>query len=421
MNTKKRYIVGMLAIVFQAPANAESNSIERGKYLSTAADCYACHTAPGGEPYAGGLPFKTPFGTVYSTNITPSKDNGIGNYTFEDFSGAIHDGTSPKGNLYAAMPYTSFVGMTTEDTIALYDYFMTIDASEQPNRENNMMFPANIRAGLKVWNLVNHQSQEEALARTQTNVKSHKWQRGEYVLNTLGHCGECHTPRNIMMAIDKDRHYEGAMIGDVWAPNITADSLLENGWSSKDVKELLSTGYSRKGTVVGEMYTAVYHSLSKFNNEDLESAAIYLLNSDKENLGKSLIYNKLDASTAYEPSSRIKEGRETYLAFCSTCHGVNGEGKPGFAPGMQGNGTLAQSNYNNTFSSILYGIKPQYYSQTVAFNKMDGFNRYLNDEDLQGLINYLNYSFTNKNRVLSKERVSEIRTKVMENKANATH
>ena len=254
---------------------AESNNElqEKGKYLSKLADCYACHTKDGGEPYAGGLPFNTPFGTIYSTNITSDKEHGIGSYSLKQFDEAMRQGIAPKGNLYPAMPYTSFDKITEEDMRALYAYFMASKPSSQPNLTNDVTFPANIRIGLKAWNLINHSPKEFVANRS----KSDDWNRGNYILNSLGHCGECHTPRGMTMAMDPEQHYQGAMIGNVWAPDITPKTLIEQGWSTKDIEDLLSTGYSRKGTVVGEMYTAIYHSLSKFDKSDLHAATTYLL------------------------------------------------------------------------------------------------------------------------------------------------
>lgn len=398
----------MLASFFSHASNSDDSLIEKGKYLAEMGDCYACHTTDGGEPYGGGAPFKTPFGTLYSTNITPDKNEGIGQYSYQDFYDAMHNGDAPGGQLYPAMPYASFTGITDDDTKALFAYFQSIAPSSQKNKDNDMIFPSNIRFGMKAWNIMN--LEEGKLA--SDPEKSTKWNRGNYIINTFGHCGECHTPRNITMGMESDQHFQGAMIGSVYAPNITPEYLKQHGWGSEDIKAILAHGYSRKGTVVGEMYTAIFHSLSKFNNDDLEAATVYLLDSDEVVEGKSLIY---------KPKAAGSKGQELYQAYCANCHGFEGEGKPNYAPSMAGNATLSQDNHHNTTHAILYGIKPQYYSHTNAFFTMPGFDARLSDEELMHLLNHLSSVYTENVAQLSLEQTQELREKVEDSQDDATH
>ncbi|MCL9773752.1 cytochrome c [Vibrio methylphosphonaticus] len=400
-------LIGVFGLTQHAVAD-KSEQIEKGKYLAEMSDCYACHTIEGGEPYGGGLPFVTPFGTVYSTNITPDSEEGIGHYSYQDFYDALHNGGAPGGHLYPAMPYTSFTGINDDDTQALFAYFQSIKPSSQPNKDNDMMFPANLRFGLNAWNMLNL----EEVNYSPVTGKSAEWNRGNYIVNTFGHCGECHTPRNIMMGMDSERHLQGAMIGSVFAPNITPAYLNQQGWSTQDIKDMLLHGYSRKGTVVGEMYEAIFHSLSKFDDDDLNAAAVYLLDSDSNVEGKAL---------TFRPDNAQGEGREVYQAFCAHCHGYEGQGKPNYAPSMQGNGTLSQENHFNSVSAILYGIKPQYYTPTNAFYTMPGYDKQLSNEDLMHLLNYLTATYTENSAQLSVEQTKEIRTSVTESQKNATH
>ena len=398
----------LFAISRVAVADTDTELIKKGKYLSEMADCYACHTAEGGEPYAGGLAFKTPFGTIYSTNITSDKQHGIGDYNFEQFDKAVRLGVAPKGNLYPAMPYTSFDKITHEDMQALYAYFMDIKPSPQPNPDNDVMFPANIRMGLKVWNFFNHSPQKYVM----DNSKSEVWNRGNYILNSFGHCGECHTPRDMTFAMEEDKHYQGAMIGNVWAPDITSKTLVQQGWSTQDVKDLLRSGSSRKGTVVGEMYTAIYHSLSKFDDQDLQAAAVYLLDSDAEVAGKDLVLNT---------EANQGEGYQLYMGYCAGCHGIEGKGKPNFAPGLAGNGSLAHDNSVNLLVATLYGIKPQHYSTLVSFDDMPAFGNKLSDTELTELVNYLKAAFTDSPVRYTVAQMSSLRKEVEENQKQATH
>ena len=398
----------VLASFFANASDTNESLIKKGKYLAELGDCYACHTAAGGEPYAGGAPFITPFGTVYSTNITPNDKEGIGHYSYQDFYDALHSGSTPGGQLYPAMPYTSFAGITDEDTRALFAYFQSIPPSAQKNKDNDMMFPTNIRFGMKFWNMLNLDKGEYVPVAN----KSKEWNRGNYIINTFGHCGECHTPRGTTMGMDLENHFRGAMVGSVYAPNITPQYFKNRGWGTEDVEAVLAHGYSRKGTVVGEMYTAIFHSLSKFNKQDLRAAAIYLLDSDEIVEGKVLTYNT---------NITQDKGHELYQAYCATCHGYEGEGKPNYAPSMQGNGTLAQTNHYNTTHAILFGIKPQYYSQTNAFFTMPAFDSRLSDEDLMHLLNYLAQAYTANNKALSLSEVQGLRKKVEDNQKNAIH
>ena len=176
---------------------APADVVARGKYLAEAADCAACHSAPGGAPFAGGLPMQSGFGTIYATNITPDPDNGIGRWSPDDFWRALHDGVRRDGQqLYPAMPYTSYRGMTRADADAIYAYVMQLRPMNVPNRETELNFPFNIRLGMLGWNLLFLRDSLPAVSAG----SSPPWQRGRYLVNVLGHCGECHTPRGIVGA-----------------------------------------------------------------------------------------------------------------------------------------------------------------------------------------------------------------------------
>ncbi|UJF16847.1 cytochrome c [Vibrio sp. SS-MA-C1-2] len=401
------------AQVMSAPNASNSSTshaelIAKGKYLATLSDCYGCHTTRDGDPFAGGLGFDSPFGLMYSTNITPDKENGIGNYSYQDFYDAMHSGVAPKGNLYPAMPYTSYNKITEEDTKALYAYMMSVTPSSQKNKENDVSFPANIRFGLKGWNLFfNDQSPIP-----EDSSKSADWNRGNYILNSFGHCGECHTPRDTFFAMDESQHFKGAIIENLLAPDITAETLKANGWGTEDVKSLLNTGYSRKGTVVGNMYTAVYHSLSQFNDEDLHAATVYLLDSDQDVAGKPFVADS---------EQKDGDGHQIYMSHCMACHGAEGKGKPNFAPALAGNATLAQENINNTLTSIVFGIQPQFYSHITAFDDMPGFDKALNDQQLTDLIKYLKDHFTNDKSTITVDQVSKLRADLEKARKDAAH
>ena len=206
----------------------------KGRYLVVAADCYACHTYRDGPPWAGGLPFDTPFGTIHATNISPDPENGIGKWTRRDFHRALRDGIAPGGrHLYPAMPYASYRDLTAEDVDAMYAYLTTREPIARANVPNDLHFPMNFRALVGAWNIVALRAPEQPDA-----AKSAAWNRGRYLTDALGHCGECHTPRNFMMVMERDRYLKGAVIEAVEAPDITRDALAMVGFEPEGSRAL---------------------------------------------------------------------------------------------------------------------------------------------------------------------------------------
>jgi len=397
----KKIIISSLVIgTLISSLSAQSNDlIKKGKEVAVAADCYACHTNGDGEKYGGGVPFPTPFGIVYSKNITPDKQNGIGSYTYNEFSDAIRRGVSKRGNLYPAMPYDSFHLVTNEDTEALYAYFKSIPAVSQKNKKDEVSFPFNIRMGLKGWNLINLPSHT---FKPESN-KSETYNRGNYLVNSLGHCGSCHTPRDVTMAIDKSKHLKGNFIAGTMAPDISSSELKRQGWSQDSIISVLKNGYSKRGTILGHMTPITYHSLSKMNDNDLNAMAVYLLNSDKKVEEKPLTFNKHD---------KKDPGYKLYTGYCASCHGMNGQGIPNASPAMAGNATLNQIKPLNTIYTLVYGIKTQRYSQTNAFAAMPSYS--FTDEELTQIVNYLQNTFTTLNKTYTKAQIVEFKKEVMQ-------
>ena len=206
--------------------NAPADVVARGKYLADAADCAACHTAPGGAPFAGGLAMQSGFGTIYATNISPDPDYGIGRWSADDFWRALHDGVRRDGQqLYPAMPYTSYRGMTHEDSDAIYAYVMQLRPAQVPDPVTNLRFPFNIRLGMRGWNLLFLTDPLPAVS----VGSSPAWQRGRYLVDVLGHCGECHTPRGMVGQMELSRPMTGFALGRFEAPDITPAGLAARG------------------------------------------------------------------------------------------------------------------------------------------------------------------------------------------------
>ena len=249
--------------------------VTRGKYLARAADCMVCHTAPDGAEYAGGLAFRTPFGTLYSTNITPDKETGVGNYTDQDFLNAVQRGVRPDGtHLYPAMPFPSYTYMTDHDALAIKAYLFSLPAVHAAAMENTLPLPFNQRWLMGFWSAFFNEDR-----RFQPNTaQSPEWNRGAYIAEALAHCGECHTPRNLAFALDNRNKFSGAVAAGWYAFNITSDKGSGIGaWTDDQARAYLSAGHaSGRGTAAGPMGEAVDQSLTDLAESDIHALVTYL-------------------------------------------------------------------------------------------------------------------------------------------------
>jgi mono/diheme cytochrome c family protein len=381
-------------------ADAQDSLVAQGAYLSKVGDCAACHTAEGGQKYAGGLGFETPFGVVYSTNISSDKTHGIGQYSYEQFREVMHNGDAPKGRLYPAMPYTSYHLVTDEDMKALYAYFMQTKPAATPNRDNGVSFPFNIRTGLLAWNLVAH----EDSAFQPDPAKSSNWNRGRYLVDGLGHCGECHTPRNVFMGMDEANYLKGSMIEGVMAPEITATELRRQGWTHDSLTKLLRKGYSVKGGVFAGMYPVVEKSFAYLTDEDMHAVTSYLLDSDTPLPVPEPKPVTLDST---------HPGYALYNSYCAGCHGQEGQGKPNVTPSMYTNATLDQKTPTNTLAVLLRGIPAQSYSQTERFAPMPSYAKELSEQQLADLVNFLRQTWAHQPSTLTADDIKTLRQEIV--------
>ncbi|QYX48797.1 cytochrome c [Pseudomonas tussilaginis] len=366
-----------LSITAQA---ADPDQFKRGEYLARAADCMACHTAEGGAPFAGGLPIHSPFGTIWGSNITPDKAFGIGGYNADEFFAALTQGKRKDGaNLYPAMPYTSYHLITREDSDAIHAYMMSVAPINRPAPETRLSFPFNVRMGLSGWNMLYGKSVELQ----STEGKSPAWQRGQYMVEVLGHCGECHTPRNSIGALQQDKRLTGGLLNGYLAPSLLAQDLAERGWTTPDLTTFLKHGMSAQGTMFNEMFPVVHHSTQHLEDADLAAMATYLLG-DQPPPAKVV-----NAVALEQLSDSAKRGRQQYFNVCAGCHGVEGEGKPHIAVAMQGNTVLRQADSRNLAKVILDGIGEQQFTGFERMQPMPGFADKLSDEQVVDLINYL--------------------------------
>lgn len=366
--------------------DAAAGQIELGRYLATVADCAACHTAHGGAPLAGGRPLQTPFGAIHSTNITPDPDHGIGRYTAEEFHRALTRGTARDGHLlYPAMPYTSYRGISRQDSDAMYAYLMNVPAVAQPNRENGLSFPFNLRFGLYFWNFL-FAGDGQAQAR-QDDAPA--LLRGKYLVDTLGHCAQCHSPRGALGQTDRRRPLAGNnTLARFAAPDITRAGLLARGWTEDELRRYLRTGVSAVAVASGEMLEAVNLSTSRWRESDIDAAVSYLFAS-----GPQAAPPAVAQAEAGRPMEQDLPGRSHYLNLCAGCHAANGRGVPHVAPGLLGNSSVTDADPHNLLVSILDGLPAHELPGLERMQAMPGFARTLSDEDISALGNWLRVEY----------------------------
>jgi len=300
--------------------------IQRGQYLARAADCESCHTSEGGVPYAGGRALVLPFGTLYSTNITPDKETGIGNYSDANFLDAIHKGIGRDNtNLYPAMPYASYTRMTNADAVAIKAYLFSLAPVHAPTPKNSLSFPFNRRELMGVWALLfNSDKRFEPLAE-----RTPQWNRGAYLVEAMGHCGECHTPRNLLQALNEREKFAGAVQAGWRAYNITSDRGSGVGaWSEAELAGYLASGHADgRGTAAGPMGEAVDRSLKFLTQGDIAAIVAYV-RSVSGIATADLPAPKASpapSSQAAGPAADVHpRGKAIYAGACAGCHDWSG-------------------------------------------------------------------------------------------------
>jgi mono/diheme cytochrome c family protein len=366
---------------------ANAAMVERGAYLARAGNCGACHTARGGGEFAGGLGIETPFGTVYSTNLTPDAATGIGEWNSAEFYRAMHNGRSRDGHLlYPAFPYPNFTQVTREDSDAIYAYVHTLEAVRQPNRANALRFPYNWQASLAVWRAMFFEPgtyQGDA-------SKTAQWNRGGYLVRGLSHCNACHASRNLFGATSEGLELSGGLIPmQKWyAPALTSSQ--EAGvadWDRNHVVALLRDGVSPRGSVMGPMAEVVFRSTQFLNAADLEAMAVFL---------KELPQSTPPAESKFTRDPAVlRQGGKIYTQHCAQCHAEGGEGHPGSYPALAGNRAVTMSSTANLVRVVVSGG----YLPCTAGNPrpygMPPFGQTLADNDIAAVLTYIRASWGN--------------------------
>ncbi|MCX2524700.1 cytochrome c [Larsenimonas rhizosphaerae] len=408
-----------------AAESADSNSMSRGAYIARTADCTACHTTDESKPFAGGLAMPTPMGDIYSTNITPDKSTGIGNYSLEDFTRVLREGVDKGGDhLYPAMPYTAYTKMSDSDIKALYDYFMNeVKPVNAPNRESDIPWPLSMRWPLMAWNWMFldkgvYQADEQ---------KSDAWNRGAYLVQGATHCSTCHTPRGLAMQEKSTDETEkgflsGADLGGWHAFNITNDKAAGLGsWSDEDIVQYLKTGSVKgKAQAAGPMGEAVEHSFRFMSDSDLHAIATYLRSVPAVDDGKTMETSRFTQGEPVavdmvvrgqdpEKAMDSSPGAELFMGNCATCHAADGSGSPdGYYPSLYHNSVVGTTHLDNLTRVILEGVHRENNHGELF---MPAFGESLTDEQVATLVNFLTSTFGNPEATTTAEAVGKLRSK----------
>ena len=377
--TLVRSCIGLsLFIIATTATGAASDPVERGRYLAAAGNCQSCHTREGGAPYAGGVAFETPLGTLYSTNITPDVQTGLGTWSDGDFLRAMHEGIGDDGEqLYPAFPYTSYTNMSRADIAALWAYMQTVPAVDYTPPDNALIFPFSQRALIRGWKWLNFEpgDLDAPAPRADRPVA-----RGQYLVETLGHCGQCHTPRSTTYALDGDRALTGAKLDGWYAPNITSYADGIGGWSDAALDQYLATGHVRApsaaAVAAGPMAEVITDSTRVLSDTDRAAMIAYL---------RTVPARASSAPTGSAEAAQTSAlGDTLYARHCVSCHVAGAPGGP--ADAFSRYATVTGADPDNLIRVLLDGV-----ARTGADGRvfMPGYASRLSDAQIAALVNTL--------------------------------
>jgi mono/diheme cytochrome c family protein len=376
----------------------------RGAYLAQAGSCMGCHTAQGGQPYAGGHHLATSIGTFVTPNITPDPETGLGQWSENDFWQALHDGRGRDGSpLYPAFPYTDYTNVTREDSDAIFAYLQSLPPASQRNPPSRISFPFNLRPLLYAWRALYF---TQGVYRADAG-KSDEWNRGAYLVQGLGHCNACHTSRNPLGASQGSVLGGGQIMGSNWyAPSLTSfQEASTSDWPVEDIIQLLTTGLSSRAAATGPMADVVSQSLQHLTRDDARAMAVYL-----KSLPASAPHSRgIAPELTDEVDGQLQRGGEIYEKYCQDCHGNLGQGAPGAYPALAGNRGVTLASPVNAIRSILNGG----YAPVTASNSrpygMPPFAQTLYDEEIALVLSYIRNAWGNRGSLVTAIQVDRSR------------
>ncbi|WP_179401006.1 c-type cytochrome [Burkholderia guangdongensis] len=408
-----------LAVPAVPAASASDPLVARGEYLARAGDCIACHTSAGGKPFAGGLKFATPIGGIYSTNITPDPDTGIGQWTLDDFDRALRSGMRKDGDtMYPAMPYPSYARLTGDDVKALYAYFMRgVAPVHQANRRVDIVWPLSMRWPLAIWRKLYAPAPKpfDASAYPDAIVA-----RGAYLVQGLGHCGACHTPRAPTMQeraltdADGPDYLAGGAAVDGWVPTSLRGEQRTGlgGWTDTSIVQFLKTGRTLHTAAFGGMTDVVVHSMQHMTDEDLAAIARYLKTLAPRNPDGAPYQYDAAVAQALRAGDASARGAAVYRDNCMACHRSDGRGYTRVFPALGGNPVVQDADPASLIHVVLEGAALQGTLTAPSTFTMPAFGWRLSDEDVADVVTFVRTSWGNAGAPVTAAQVAKIRKTV---------
>ena len=396
-------VVGsQVAALDAAPdASAGDAQVARGQYLTRAGDCVSCHTAIGGQPFAGGRAIATPFGVIYSTNITPDKDTGIGNWSEAQFYAALHSGVDDENHhLYPAMPYPSYTKVTRADVDAIRAYLASVAPVKLADKPTQLPWPISWRGSVGAWNLLYFDAGDYQPEPSQ----SAQWNRGAYLAQGLAHCGACHTPRNALGASKTGQPFLGGDAGLDWYAPSLGDELRDGvgGWSKAEIVEYLKTGANAKSASAGPMTEVVMNSTRYLTQADLEAIATYI--KDRPDAPQ-----KSPPQTASLGAAALARGEALYIDNCTACHMPDGRGIAQVFPPLTGSSAIQADDAGTVLHVVLAGARMAAPAAKPTGLAMPGFGWKLDDAEIADVVNYIRHAWGNRAPLVDAKTVASVR------------
>jgi mono/diheme cytochrome c family protein len=393
-----------------AVADIDPALVTRGEYVARLSDCVACHSVPGGAPFAGGLEMATPLGAIHATNITPDPETGIGRYSLTDFDRAVRHGVAPGSRrLYPAMPYPSYARLSDDDVRALYAFFMKgVAPVKQANIPSAIPWPLNLRWPIALWNGVFVDAGPYVAKTSQDEV----WNRGAYLVQGAGHCGSCHTPRGLAFnekALDESGtpFLAGALLDGWYAPSLRDDPNTGLArWSEPEIVQFLKTGRNRHAVVYGSMTEAFNNSTQFMTDDDLTAIARYLksLPGDRQRDGAPWQYQERSAVAGPQTS-----GGQTYATRCASCHGLDGKGQSEWMPPLAGATSALAKESASAINITLNGSQRVVAAGVPDAYRMPAFRELLSDQQIADVLTFMRSHWGNQGSAVDAQAVGKLR------------
>ena len=382
-----------------AQADIAAEQVARGKTLVDAGDCASCHTADTAKPFAGGKRIDTPFGGIYSPNLTPDSETGLGGWSDDDFYRALRFGVAPDGSrYYPAFPYPNFTKLTRQDIGAIRAYLATLTPVKNSPPPPELRWPLNYRVVMRGWNWLFFKP--GILMPDQQ--KSAEWNRGRYLAEGTGHCGACHTPKNIFGADKRGQAFGGGLVQGMFAPRL--DAAPRSGlksWSVEDIAEYLQSGRNGRSHAGELMSEVVVNSTSKMSDADVHAIAVYL---------KDLPAGAAEpSSSAPPPAAAMADGEKLYKGACIACHEVDGSGAPRIYPPLPGNANLQSADPSSTLRIILDGAQTVTTARAPNKGSMPAYAAKLGDQEIADVATYIRNAWGNAAPEVTAEQVAKAR------------